>query len=228
MKKNFLIILSSILLFSCSNNEIVDENMLTESNDLGNQIELSKSENECMLIESNELKDELADSELESEAWDYKPPILIGPKGKHICVMGGISGDRYLLSSNHDGKRVDLWMRDDNSGRQRWNFKHLGGGYYNIIIAGGVSSDRKYLSTSKDGDRVDLWPEDDGSGRQKWKLVKFGTRDIYHIEIYGGVKGKRYLLSVRGDGQEADLYHYDDFSGRQQWTFSEVPLTTNY
>lgn len=167
MKKNFLIILSSILLFSCSNNEIIDENMLNESNDLKNQIELSNSENECMLIVSNELKDELEVSELDGEAMGLQRLVLLGPEGKHICVGGGIDGDRYLLSSNHDGKRVDLWMRDDNSGRQRWNFKYLGNGYYNIIIAGGVSSDRKYLSTSKDGDRVDLWPEDDGSGRQK-------------------------------------------------------------
>jgi len=113
-----------------------------------------------------------------------------------------------------DGSKVDLWNKDDDSGRQKWRFIEVFKGVYNIEVFSGVNK-RKYLSCTFDG-KVDLWLEDDGSGRQRWKLVP-QRNGSFHIKVLGGTnRGKKYL-SCTQDGRVVELYHSDDHSGRQQW-----------
>lgn len=64
--------------------------------------------------------------------------------GTHnLQILRGLSSNRCVLSSSPDGSTVDLYSKDDGSGRQRWSFSFLrvagGENVYNIIIGGGVN-----------------------------------------------------------------------------------------
>jgi len=92
----------------------------------------------------------------------------------HIMLSCGVEGrglrlDNSYLSVTPNGQKVDVYDKDDASGRQRWKIIKKSG-YFNIMIKGGVSGKRKYLSTTTSGDKVDLWIKDDGSGRQRWVI----------------------------------------------------------
>jgi len=96
----------------------------------------------------------------------------------HIMLSFGVEGrglrfDNAYLSVTSNGEKVDVYDKDDASGRQRWKIIKRGRGrgrYFNIMIAGGVSGNRKYLSTTSNGNKVDLWIKDDRSGRQRWVI----------------------------------------------------------
>ena len=122
-----------------------------------------------------------------------------------------------LSCNNHSG--VDLYHKDDDSGRQKWEFKHLGGDVYNIVVYAGIDNGRSYLSCVKDGPdrgRVDMNLEDDGSGRQRWRLIPLANGS-FHIQIAGGMDPDKKFLSCPPNGWCVDLHHVDDKSGRQQW-----------
>merc|ERR1712129_227508 len=92
----------------------------------------------------------------------------------HIMLSFGVEGrglrlDDSYLSVTPNGQKVDVYGKDDASGRQRWKIIKQSG-YFNIMIIGGVSGKRKYLSTTTSGNKVDLWIKDDGSGRQRWVI----------------------------------------------------------
>lgn len=59
---------------------------------------------------------------------------------------------------------IDLWHRDDNSGRQQWKIEKSGEGY-TLVVGGRARCDRVMLSTRANWWRPDLWKENDGSGR---------------------------------------------------------------
>ncbi|MDI9308595.1 MAG: hypothetical protein QM535_00150 [Limnohabitans sp.] len=107
------------------------------------------------------------------QVWDIVQ-VKGQPQGIYnIIVSGGTIDGKKYLSCTADGSKVDLWMEDDNSGRQRWLIDELKSNipsYFNIKVQGGVTGNRKYLSCTADGSKVDLWGEDDGSGRQRWQL----------------------------------------------------------
>jgi hypothetical protein len=80
---------------------------------------------------------------------------------RKFMSVGGGCGQTY----------IDWYHRDDNSGRQRWNFTNVGNGQYNVAIRNGRNNcDRNMISTRSVWDRVDLWRNDDNSGRQKVRL----------------------------------------------------------
>ena len=66
---------------------------------------------------------------------------------------------------------VDLYDKDDGSGRQQWVLHHLGNSQYNIEIAGGTNPGKTYLGATRDGTEVKLYSDDDNSGRQKWIII---------------------------------------------------------
>lgn len=132
----------------------------------------------------------------------------------NIIVSGGTNPDKIYLSCTADGKEVDLWSTDDDSGRQKWTFVKLNDNVYNILVFGGTPKDRTYLSCTADG-KVDLWSTDDGSGRQKW-VVEPISPGVYNIKVKGGTNQGETYLSCRADGF-VDLYSMDDGSGRQKW-----------
>lgn len=139
-----------------------------------------------------------------------------------IVVKDGVTGDRKYLSATADGTKVDLFTRDDGSGRQRWSLvaDPKGEDWHNIVVAGGVSGGRKYLSTTADGTKLDLYDRDDGSGRQRWFVGTFIDQGYTLISIWTGVNGYRKYLSTNGDGTVIDLFDRDDGSGRQRWVLS--------
>jgi len=104
--------------------------------------------------------------------------VIGQPEGIYnIIVSGGVTSDKKYLSCTEDGSKVDLYTKDDGSGRQRWTFTPVSQpnnpiipSYYNIKIVGGTNNGRVYLSCIPDGTKVDLYNTDDGSGRQRWQL----------------------------------------------------------
>jgi hypothetical protein len=150
--------------------------------------------------------------------------------GAHnMQVLRGLTSSRSLLSCTGDGTKVDLWSKDDGSGRQRWTFVPIKvqgeEEVYNIIVESGLSSNRKYLSCTSDGTKVDLWSKDDGSGRQRWEIFPVQnspTPDTYIIKVCEGVATDRRYLSCTADGGKVDLYSKDDGSGRQRWQIQGV------
>jgi len=79
-----------------------------------------------------------------------------------------------FLSCKPDGAMVDLYDKDDGSGRQQWSIISLPGATdtYYLMIVRGLSTDKRYMSCSSEGDRVDLYNKDDRSGRQRWVLKR--------------------------------------------------------
>jgi len=55
-----------------------------------------------------------------------------------IYIGGGTNANENLLSCRADGF-VDLWERNDNSGRQLWRLTMLENGLYNIEVGGGTN-----------------------------------------------------------------------------------------
>ena len=136
----------------------------------------------------------------------------------NIWISGGTNRGKSILSCAPNGL-VDLWERDDNSGRQKWRLEKTSDGYFNIWISGGTNHGKSILSCRADG-LVDLWERDDNSGRQKWKLEK--TSDGYvNIWISGGTNRGKSILSCRADGL-VDLWERDDNSGRQKWRLERI------
>ena len=80
------------------------------------------------------------------------------------------SQERRFLSCRADGF-VELYYRDDDSGRQKWILLPQENGSYLIQVAGGTNAGETYLSGNADGSAVNLWFENDGSGRQEWVLT---------------------------------------------------------
>ena len=148
------------------------------------------------------------------------------PASKYNVRVFGGTKDRVFLSCTHDGEKVDLWNKDDVSGRQRWFLINAADGSYNIQVFEGIKNDRRFLSCTDDGTKVDLWGTDDASGRQRWKFTFEGTtkdgHSYYTITISGGVKGDRKYLSCTQDGTKVDLWKENDKSGRQLWIFEKL------
>lgn len=103
----------------------------------------------------------------------------------NIQNAGGRDGCNQYLSttSSCNSNLVDMYDRDDGSGRQRWEIQPVPNkpNTYTIRIAGGRAGlfssllCNNYLSTASCGSNlVDLYSNDDGSGRQQWIFTKVG------------------------------------------------------
>lgn len=93
----------------------------------------------------------------------------------NIRPVGNVESDETFLSADHHG-HVDMYDRDDNSGRQKWHLKQVNPKYvmgktnvYNIMMNSGVRNGEHYLSTNTSGN-PDLYDNDDLSGRQRWVI----------------------------------------------------------
>jgi hypothetical protein len=154
---------------------------------------------------------------LSSLAHATTPPL---PLDNVLYTIKSENKDANSGMLSTDGKRrpdgksmlVDLYGKDDNSGRQKWLFKKVGS-QYNIV------QKRTSMFLSNNGVRlVDLWWIDDNSGRQRWVLApqRDGTFTIKWAHQYLSTDGKNLV----------DLYGIDDNSGRQRWTL--VPEDIEY
>lgn len=143
----------------------------------------------------------------------------------HFKLFHGTPKDKKFLSCTKDGKKVDMYKKDDNSGRQKWEIKAVPGlsNQYNILVNHGVKNDRKFLSSNLDGVNVYLSDKDEGTGMQRWEFRKaYKNKDvnIFKVKVAGGVIGKNKLLSSLLDGDRVMLASKDDGSGRQRWDIS--------
>jgi hypothetical protein len=117
-------------------------------------------------------------------------------------IEGGTAPGRKYLSTTADGSKVDLYSRDDGSGRQRWiiqpvrsNPNDTSRPTYNfyILISGGVANGRKYLSSNSDGSRIELSAADDGSKRRLWALNVPAGKQFYIQSGVGTTLGYPFL-----------------------------------
>jgi hypothetical protein len=139
---------------------------------------------------------------------------------------------------------------DDGSGAQRWQFKKLPDGTYQIynpstratitVPVNIIMETKGFLSCHQPGNdangkpltppvnltTVDLFSSDDNSGRQQWTLTPTGdgsfniTIEKAHALDYPDYK----YLSCPPDGSSVNLWNRDDESGRQQWRLLPSPL----
>ena len=132
----------------------------------------------------------------------------------HIKIAGGTAPGETYLSCQADGF-VDLYDKDDESGRQRWEFIEVPGksNTYNIRVWSGTNPGETYLSCTEEG-MVDLY--DKVGIRQEWVLQSLGNSK-YNIKIAGGTNTGETYLSVTEDGALVNISSHDDNSGRQKW-----------
>jgi len=153
----------------------------------------------------------------------------------HIQIAGGTPHDRKILSAGLEGDYLDLFAKDDGSGRQRWVIEtppqhwftgNRKAAYVHIRVSGGTPPKRLYLSATSDGEVVDLFAKDDGEGRQRW-FIEQEPGGYVHIRISGGTPEDRRLLGVNSIGSGVELTDKDDGSGRQRWIIDTLqPPTT--
>jgi len=155
------------------------------------------------------------------QRWAIEPTGMFHPHVHHtIRMTHGVNGKLNTLSVNNSTK-VDLWERDDGSGRQRWSITAVRPGVYHIRVVErqGEHATHNFLSCRDDG-HVDLWKEDDNSGHQQWAISKVpgDAHGRYNIKA---VKPGNFL-STNEAGNKVDLWHQDDASGRQRWTIATL------
>lgn len=104
-------------------------------------------------------------------------PVRDSPGEYNILVSGGrawcSNSDGWYLSAPAEGRDVDLWYRDDGSGRQRWVFRQVGDSMYTLRLAGGRADDAVFLGIEGNGTRVKLFDSDKAS-RCQWQLSAVG------------------------------------------------------
>lgn len=146
-----------------------------------------------------------------------------------IQTLQGLSSDRSMLSCTPDGK-VDLWKKDDGSGRQRWVLTPLaeqvgphGVTIYVLSVYEGVASaDAIYLAWDGSGTVGLQAPVYGPGGWGQWVVEPVQANapppSDFYIRTYGTPHGKPSLyLSCSEDGTVVDLSDADDGSGRQRW-----------
>jgi hypothetical protein len=142
------------------------------------------------------------------------------------------TGDRALLScSDCSANFVNVWDRDDGSGRQRWIASEVPGarGEYTLLGFGGrdACADESgtagscwFLSAYPAGPDVNMWHADDGSGRQRWVFTQVGDAR-YHIRLGGGKADDKVYLGAADDNASVKLYAKP--SSRTVWTLGVIP-----
>lgn len=134
------------------------------------------------------------------------------------------------LSTTSDGRKVDIWYRDDGSGRQRWVLTRLPRmkDVFKIRIQKGTRGGfggEQLLSTPSDGHKIDLYSHDDNSGRQKWYLENIKGTKHFHIRVWNGVRSKYNGLYLTANKSGSNVYlGPKSLNSRSKW---EVIPTDN-
>lgn len=111
----------------------------------------------------------------EAAKWKFEALNGDGNSLFNVRPNGDVESDETYLSCGLNGN-VDMYVIDDNSGRQKWHLKKVDPKYvngntnvYNIMMNSGVHKANHYLSTNQGGN-PDLYDMDDLSGRQRWVI----------------------------------------------------------
>lgn len=129
-------------------------------------------------------------------------------------------------SSDSNNRTVDIWTKDDESGRQRWVLTPASPPQphtYTVTSSGGRGG-ATFLSASADGSVVDLWTSNDGSGRQVWTFTPISGR-TFEISIAGG-KGltspKKNVLTLDAKTGKLRLSERSASRENQTWTCEDA------
>jgi len=133
-----------------------------------NLTRLSWNRNKC--DNNQRLSDPMDNGEQFSHEWNMVP--VNGKVNTYNIVGNGNKCGRKFLSVNDNCGQtyVDLWNRDDNSGRQHWTIAQAAGSNGYTLTVAGRNCNRVHLSTRDIWDRVDIWSANDNNNQ--WFSIK--------------------------------------------------------
>ena len=138
-------------------------------------------------------------------------------------AQGGI-----YLSTSRDGRRLDVYNRDDGSGRQKWILKRIPKmkDVFTIKVSKGTKGGfggEQLLSVTGDGKKFDLYSHDDNSGRQKWLLENIPGTQHFWIRVWGGVRSKYGGNYITANKNGSALFlGPKDANLRSRWSVEET------
>jgi hypothetical protein len=101
------------------------------------------------------------------DVWKMTPVA----KDTYVVTSEGDRGERATLSCTASGGGVDVFARDDGSGRQRWKFLPVGDGKFSVSVSAGLDdADAKFLTADESSRRVSLAPAAPGYAGQAFSL----------------------------------------------------------
>lgn len=114
-------------------------------------------------------------AEARPDEWTIRPAANADNGEYNILLSSADCGASSFLSAPAEGSEVDLWDRDDGSGRQRWVFRQVGDSTFVIRLAGGKKNDKMFLGVREDGaGGLRLFAEE--KGRQtRWEIARAPT-----------------------------------------------------
>lgn len=98
-----------------------------------------------------------------------------------FMITGGTFRATKYLSTSASGGIVDLYDKDDGSGRQNWVMDVPDGVRLNVSIAGGISNGKQVLGKSASEKSIDLYTAANSSSLQRWTFTRWGFGDSYSI-----------------------------------------------
>jgi len=149
----------------------------------------------------------------------------------NIRPLGNVESDETYLNTNHYGG-VDMYGRDDDSGRQKWHLTQVDPKYvmgqtnvYNIMMTSGTRNGENYLSTNTGGN-PDLYDMDDLSGRQRWVIEPIGDYEgIITTDLVNVARGKPTSQSSTAHGGVSSRAVDGNTEGN--WHFASVTHTNH-
>lgn len=113
-------------------------------------------------------------------------PVESGPIPRYkfqIMLPGGTFRSIKYLSTSANGSIVDLYDKDDGSGRQNWVMDVPDGVRLNVSISGGISNGRQVLGKSANEQSIDLLTAVSSSSAQGWTFTRWGFGDSYSVGL---------------------------------------------
>ena len=105
--------------------------------------------------------------------WTLTPA---GAKDVYVISATGRQSGPAILSCSPDGSRVDLFERDDGSGRQQWTLKNLSARIFTLAVEKGLPSGPMFLTAGSDGLSLKpRLPAGGGAATQQFKVLELSS-----------------------------------------------------
>lgn len=159
-------------------------------------------------------------------------PVASGPIPRYkyqTMLPAGTFREMKYLSTSADGSVVDLYNKDDGSGRQNWVMDVPDGVRLSISISGGISTGKQVLGKSAGERAIDLYTAANSSSSQRWTFTRWGFGDSYSIWTPGSNAGTGLFLTGSGNSPVGGaalsmLGNTGDggASSRQDWIIEDI------
>jgi hypothetical protein len=164
-------------------------------------------------------------TEPKTAARSYHAIMMISTDPGQGITEGPLQRRGSWLSVTPSGAVVDLYDKDDGSGRQRWRFRSVATStsaehpyferLYQISIDGGTGA-RTYLSANGAGDGVELKDVGGESSADLWRITEGPTRlNAGALVLASSTAGAQSLPKFAIDGDGGTVYRSADGPG--QW-----------